>query len=160
MKSLISSMIIACSAAMLEVNFAIAEFTVLTEAIVQPKPQKGLMIVQNSEFPSEIDLTQEGTGTYSVNSRFRGRITDVSLRVSESGEAELIFQNSDQQLVRFRGEVIRRDPYGIKVDLTDSDVLDASGVADIQYSSDRSLIYSIFVAGTVDNQIFSISFNR
>ncbi|MEL7037897.1 MAG: hypothetical protein AAFO04_20110 [Cyanobacteria bacterium J06592_8] len=160
MKSLISSMIIACGATILEVNFAIAEFTIPAETIAQPIPQENLIIVQNSELSGEIRVIQEGTGTYSVNSRFRGRITDVSLRVSESGEAELIFQNSDQQLVRFRGEVIRRDPYGIKVDLTDSDVLDASGVADIQYSSDRSLIYSIFVSGTVDNQIFSISFNR
>jgi hypothetical protein len=46
------------------------------------------------------------------------------------------------------------------VNLTESDILDASGVANIQYSSDKSLIYSIFVAGTVENQIFSINFSR
>lgn len=129
-------------------------------AIAQPMDQSYSNIVQNVNNVGELSLSQTGTGVYSVNNRFRGSITSVSIQVNEKGEAELIFQNNQQQLVHFKGQLLRRDPYSIRVDLTDSDVLDASGVADIQYSSDHSLIYSIFVAGTVENQIFSINFSR
>ncbi|MEB3280167.1 MAG: hypothetical protein VKK42_14730 [Lyngbya sp.] len=151
MKGLVPLMIIACGSwTMIEDNLAIAK----------PLSPSNFIIVQNSDSSTEITLTQEGTGTYSINSRFRGTITFVSIKVNENGEAELIFRNRDEPLVRFQGKVTRRDPYRIRVDLTDSDVLDASGVADIQYSPDNSLIYSIFVAGTVENQIFSINFSR
>lgn len=151
MKDLVPLIIIAWGGwIMIEVDLAIAK----------PPSKTDATIVQNAEELADISLTQEGAGTYSINNRFRGTITFVSVRVDESGEAELIFRNSNEQLVRFQGEVTRRDPYGIKVNLTESDVLNASGVADIQYSPDNSSIYSIFVAGTVDNQIFSINFSR
>ncbi|WP_413163671.1 hypothetical protein ACL6C3_29780 [Capilliphycus salinus ALCB114379] len=151
MKGLIPLMIIACgSGTMIEDN----------KAVAKPLSKTDFIIVQNPENPPEISLSQEGTGTYSLNSRFQGTITFVSLTVNKDGEAELTFRNSEEQLVRFQGEVIRRDPYRMRVSLTDSERLDASGVADIQYSPDNSLIYSIFVAGTVENQIFSINFSR
>jgi hypothetical protein len=151
MKGLVPLMIITCASwTMTENNLAIAK----------PAPQSHLIIVQNSEGSGDVRLTQEGTGTYSINNRFRGTITFVSVRIDDNGETELIFRNSNEQLVRFQGQVTRRDPFGIKIDLIDSDISDASGVADIQYSSDLSLIYSIFVAGTIENQIFSINFSR
>ncbi|ERT05966.1 hypothetical protein M595_4096 [Lyngbya aestuarii BL J] len=151
MKGLISLVMIICGSwTLMENNLAIAK----------PVAQSNLIIVQNSEGSGDVRLTQEGTGTYSINNRFRGTITFVSVSIDDNGEAELIFRNSNEQLVRFQGQVTRRDPYGIKIDLIDSDISDASGVADIQYSSDLSFIYSIFVAGTIKNQIFSINFSR
>ncbi|MFY7804114.1 MAG: hypothetical protein ACOVQ7_11860 [Limnoraphis robusta] len=129
-------------------------------AIAKPAFKSDFSIVQNIDNTAELSVSQEGTGVYSLNNRFRGTITSVSVKVNENGETELIFRNNDQQLARFKGQLIRRDPYGIRVNLTESDILDASGVANIQYSSDKSLIYSIFVAGTVENQIFSINFSR
>ncbi|EAW35528.1 hypothetical protein [Lyngbya sp. PCC 8106] len=129
-------------------------------AMSLPSTQSNLTIVQNSEGLGDVRLTQEGTGTYSINNRFRGTITFVSVSIDDNGKTELIFRNSNEQLVHFQGQVTRRDPFGIKIDLIDSDISDASGVADIQYSSDLSLISSIFVAGTIENQIFSINFSR
>lgn len=45
-----------------------------------------------------------------------------SSQVFKNGDAELIFRNNDETLVRFKGQVTRRDPYAIKVKLTESDV--------------------------------------
>ncbi len=141
-------------------SFKSHDNTSLFQFMTENKLNLERAISQEQQDVMDLSLSQDGRGVYSINSRFRENITSVTVVVKPNGDAELIFRNNDQTLVRFKGEVTRRDPYAIKVKLTESDLLDATGQADIQYGSDTSSISSIFVAGTIDNQIFSISFNR
>ncbi len=160
------TILVSSSLAVLDTNSVIAisfqsyNNTSSFQSRVENKLTSERVFAEEQQNVMDLSLSQDGQGVYTLNSRFRGTITSASIVVKSNGDTELVFRNNDETLVRFKGQVTRRDPYAIKVQLTESDVLDATGQADIQYSSDTSSISSVFVTGTINNQIFSINFSR
>ena len=106
-----------------------------------------------------IEIVQQGNGVYSRNSRFREFITAASVTIDENGNADLTFWDENDNTVTLTGEVTRRVPYGVKISVTGANVADIMGTADIQFSPDN-VIGSIFVAGTVNGERFSINFSQ
>lgn len=107
----------------------------------------------------EMQLTQTGSGIYSVNSRFQELITAVAVDVDSSGNAELTFWDSRENTVKLMGNISRETASGIEIIITGSTIPGVMGTANVRYDS-RNEISSIFVAGTIEQQRFSINFSQ
>ncbi|MGC9526519.1 MAG: hypothetical protein ACP5D7_13370 [Limnospira sp.] len=106
-----------------------------------------------------LEIVQAGNGVYSLNSRFREFISAASVTIDDDGNAELTFWDENENPVTLTGEVTRWVPYGVKISVTGANVADLRGTADVQFSSD-DVIGSIFVAGTLNGDRFSINFSQ
>ena len=117
-------------------------------------------IAEAQRVPGEaLEITQSGSGVYSLNSRFREFITAASVAIDDDGSAEVTFWDENENPVTLTGEVTRWVPYGVKISVTGANVADLRGTADVQFSADDA-IGSIFVAGTLNGDRFSINFSQ
>ncbi|MEB3885064.1 hypothetical protein [Lyngbya sp. CCY1209] len=106
-----------------------------------------------------LEIVQAGNGVYSLNSRFREFITAASVTIDDDGNAELTFWDENENPVTLTGEVTRWVPFGVKISVTGANIADLRGTADVQFSTDNA-IGSIFVAGTLNGDRFSINFSQ
>ncbi|WP_235720118.1 MULTISPECIES: hypothetical protein [Limnospira] len=107
----------------------------------------------------ELQLSQTGSGIYSVNSRFQESITAASINVDSSGNAELTFWDSRENPVKLTGNIARETASGLEMTITGATIPGVIGTANIRYNSHNE-ISSIFVAGTIEGQRFSINFSQ
>nr|WP_317269991.1 hypothetical protein [Arthrospira sp. PLM2.Bin9] len=107
----------------------------------------------------ELQLSQTGSGIYSVNSRFQESITAASLNVDSSGNAELTFWDSRENSVKLTGNIARETASGVEMIITGATIPGVMGTANIRYNNNNE-ISSIFVAGTIEGQRFSINFSQ
>ncbi|MEB3282944.1 MAG: SH3 domain-containing protein [Lyngbya sp.] len=105
-----------------------------------------------------IRLSQRGQGSLQISGRPDWEITQVTVNVDERDQAELAFRLDDNRLIRFSGDVDRRDAYSFVIDIEGSGNANASGTVDIEYGANNS-INQIFGDGRLDGQPFSISFD-
>jgi len=117
-------------------------------------------IAEAQRVPGEaLEIVQPGNGVYSLNSRFREFITAASVTIDDDGNAELTFWDENENPVTLTGEVTRWVPFGVKISVTGANIADLRGTADVQFSPDDA-IGSIFVAGTLNGDRFSINFSQ
>ncbi len=105
-----------------------------------------------------MQLSQAGNGVFRISGRPDLQITQVSVDVDNRNQAQIGFRLSDNRLIRFGGDVNRRDAYTVGINLRNSGNADASGQVDIEYGANNS-INQIFGDGRLDGQPFSMTFS-
>ncbi|NEO26369.1 MAG: hypothetical protein F6K03_05580, partial [Kamptonema sp. SIO4C4] len=94
-------------------------------------------------------LAQSGEGTFSLAGRPDATVTFTSVTLQNQG-AELAFRLLDDRLMRFGGEVMRRDASEVVIRLRNSGMADARGTVTIAY--DGTAIASVSADGRLDGQ--------
>lgn len=106
-----------------------------------------------------MNLSQTGSGLFTLQGRPNRDINRALLTVQRNGNADLALFLVDGTQVRFSGDVADQNAYVLNIRVTSSGMADASGNIQVEYGA-NNLINTIFGAGKLDNQDFSVQFSR
>lgn len=114
---------------------------------------------QNNGSTQPMTLTQAGRGIFTLQGRPNRRITNATVTIKRDGSAELAFRLIDGNLMRFGGQLARKDAYSLTIRINNSGMADARGTANVDYGANNS-IKNILADGKLDGQSFSVNFSR
>lgn len=106
-----------------------------------------------------INLTQSGSGLFTLEARPNQNIRRVSVIGRSDGKVDLVFFMTGGSRARFSGNLTSRDAYSLDIELISYGQASASGTITVEYGDNNS-INSIYGDGELDGQDFSVQFSR
>ncbi|MBC6420812.1 MAG: hypothetical protein GDA43_03480 [Hormoscilla sp. SP5CHS1] len=111
-----------------------------------------------------MDISATGSGQFSIfRAAFAGTPTESLSRatvvVTNENYVAMSFRGKDNRLMRFSGQLVRRNANSLTVNFANYGKTKATGTLNVQYGANNS-ISSLNGNGTIDGQRFSINFNN
>ncbi len=116
---------------------------------------------ETSTAPATSFYAQNGTGLFGLAGRPNIGITFVSVAIEPAEQAadqvDISVRLSDGRLMSFGGLLKEGDAYTLAIDLTHSGMADASGVVNVRYGANQSIL-NLTANGQLDGQTFFMTF--
>lgn len=123
------------------------------ELLVDFQPQ------QHSQTQIVMDISGTGSGQFSLAGTPTESLSRATVVVTKENYVAMSFRGKDNRLMRFAGQLVRRDANSLTINFTNYGKAKATGTLNVQYGPNKS-ISALNGNGTIEGQGFSINFNN
>ncbi|MGK7902260.1 MAG: hypothetical protein AB4352_12770 [Hormoscilla sp.] len=114
---------------------------------------------QHSQTEILMDIFATGSGQFSIAGTPTESLSRATVVVTKENYVAMSFRGKDNRLMRFAGQLVRRDANSLTINFTNYGKAKATGTLNVQYGPNNS-ISALNGNGTIEGQRFSINFNN
>lgn len=131
----------------------------LTQSGISPEAATSIELPADRLVRPDINLSQQGVGTFSVNGQADKSLSSASVVGRENGRVDVVLRFADAEQVRFLGNVEQKDAGAIVINLINADTATAAGRVTVGYDGDHS-IQTLSGDGMLGSQPFAVQFSQ